>query len=467
MTTHRILAGAAILSCLLTPSTFASTPTPNAVKYKDSSLPNGKGSSGRATVEARALLGADRMTDIELTTGSFEHSVEPTGSIEKLQIKMPDATLNYNALSSPTHVQRMEGLARHDKLQLHVNVKSGDTTVIQVEETVKLRPNLTASDFAGPATAMAGAPVTITALIRETNGDVGARAACVLFANGQEIDRANNIWVDAGGTVSCRFAHAFDTPSTYDVRVRVSDSNPGDYSTSDNEARGSITVTPPTQDFDAWTWAAKDYTWRAKYIQEGSMFYGFSTPQGWNQSSDFYALISNRTVNFATVRATAVEHTDGELLSDAQFPPLSYNRFCGSSWAELGRLLQVCNVTSTGGAPFVSIALTRVSGDVQYRSHGWEKFYNWETGEYEVYDWADQSTNTYGIQKRMGNTLSLRFNLTDGLTTWEATPSMNLESYTLTNNESRTCWYHPFYEEEVCTEREYYEEGRRGLANYQ
>ena len=460
MTTTRTLTRAAILGCLLTTSAIASTPTPNSVKYKDSSLPNGRGQAGRATVEARALLGADRMTDLELTT-------QPSGTIEKLQIKFGDRTVNYNALSSATHVQRIEGLARHEKLQLHVNVKDGETTVVQVEETVKLRPSLQVTDFAGPASAVAGTPVTFTAVIREMNGDVGARAACVLVANGQEIDRANNIWVDAGGMVSCRFAYAFEQPNTYDVRVRVSDSNPGDYLSSDNEAGASITVNPPTQAFDAWTWSAKDYTWHAKYIQEGSMFYGFSTPQGWNQSSDFYAMIANRTVNFAAVRAEAVEHTDGELLSNAQFPPLSYNQNCGSSWAELGRLLQVCNVTWNGGAPFVSIALTRVSGDVQYRSHGWEKFYNWNTGQYEVYDWSNESRNTYGIQKRFGNTLSLRFTLTDGVTTWQASPSVVLEPYTLTNNEPWTCWYHPFYEEMVCTEREYYEEGKRGLANYQ
>ncbi|MGI9166054.1 MAG: hypothetical protein ACR2G5_06670 [Pyrinomonadaceae bacterium] len=45
--------------------------------------------------------------------------------------------------------------------------------------------------------------------MRELKGDVGATADLILYADGVEVDRANGVWVDAGGTVSCVFTHTF------------------------------------------------------------------------------------------------------------------------------------------------------------------------------------------------------------------------------------------------------------------
>src|SRR5207249_119724 len=91
--------------------------------------------------------------------------------------------------------------------------KAGTT---DVEATaVHFRPDLVASRLDAPAQAPVGAAVNLQGFILERNGEVGARADCVLYVDGAAADRATGIWVDAGGMVACAMTHVFTEARTY------------------------------------------------------------------------------------------------------------------------------------------------------------------------------------------------------------------------------------------------------------
>ena len=72
------------------------------------------------------------------------------------------------------------------------------------------------------------------ATIREMKGDLGAKADCVLSADGHIVDRVAGIWVDAGGVVTCHFSHTFASTGQHAIRVDVGNVMPGDYDMSNN-----------------------------------------------------------------------------------------------------------------------------------------------------------------------------------------------------------------------------------------
>lgn len=52
----------------------------SSLHYRESGIPNSRGSEGSAVVTARALLGKDNNTSVELTTGNLDSSATPPGS---------------------------------------------------------------------------------------------------------------------------------------------------------------------------------------------------------------------------------------------------------------------------------------------------------------------------------------------------------------------------------------------------
>ncbi|HEX8290608.1 MAG TPA: hypothetical protein VF570_02555, partial [Pyrinomonadaceae bacterium] len=59
----------------------------NAKKYRDAGLPAATGRSGSASLTARALLGKDGRTSVELTTGALDSATPAPGRIVKAQLK--------------------------------------------------------------------------------------------------------------------------------------------------------------------------------------------------------------------------------------------------------------------------------------------------------------------------------------------------------------------------------------------
>ena len=235
------------------------TAVSNAIRYRDSGLKPATGRSGSATLLARALGNKDGSTDLEVTTGaSLDGAPAAPGNLNKVQVKAfspagtnPLFTQNYNGLTSGGRAAyHYVGIGRGARMEVQSNIGGIDphrTDVVTVTEVVKARPDLAVSNVAAPGKAYRGAPVMISATVRELNADVGATDDCVLYADGVEIDRINNQWVDANGTVRCIFNHAFTSIGTKALEVRSQNVVPGDWDLANNSAAGTVTiVNPPT-----------------------------------------------------------------------------------------------------------------------------------------------------------------------------------------------------------------------------
>ncbi|HVX40072.1 MAG TPA: hypothetical protein VHB25_10905 [Gemmatimonadaceae bacterium] len=226
---------------------------PNSLKYADNGIKPATGRSGSASLEARALLAKDGSTQVEATTGDLETGAS-VGTITKTQVKFligHGFTRNANNLNAGGYwTNTFAGLARGTGVEVQANVGDIDgkrTDVVTVATQVAARPDIDVRSVNAPATAITHTPVNIVAVLSETNGDVGARADCVLSVDGTQVAQAKGIWVDAGGTVSCAFTHTFDAAGTYTIGATAANVNPGDWDTSNNSSSASITVADPGQ----------------------------------------------------------------------------------------------------------------------------------------------------------------------------------------------------------------------------
>src|SRR6476646_4391922 len=66
----------------------------NAKHYRESGVGNATGRTGSAHIIARALLGEDGNTTVEVTTGALDSNVTPPGSFGKVQFKPLDPNGN-------------------------------------------------------------------------------------------------------------------------------------------------------------------------------------------------------------------------------------------------------------------------------------------------------------------------------------------------------------------------------------
>lgn len=224
---------------------------PNAEKYADNGSHPVTGRSGSAVVQSRALLAKDNSTLVEATTGTldgaagagnFRH-VSVTPSINSVN----DTTVVYNNLKAGGYWSHTyTGLAHNQSVRVDTNVTDLDprTDVVTTIDTVKKRPDLS-TDITGPAKAYRNRPVNFVAHVRELNGDVGARADCVLSVDGSPVDRAQAIWVDAGGFVACSFTATFAALGNHQVNVNVGNVVPGDWDLSNNTASTTIQIVDP------------------------------------------------------------------------------------------------------------------------------------------------------------------------------------------------------------------------------
>ena len=237
------------------PATAQSIPAyaiPNAKHYRESGVGNATGRSGTAQLTARALLGEDGNTTLEVTTGVMDSVTPPPGSFSKVQFKplTPDGDAlyarNFTPLSTPTGYYSFSwpSLARHQQAQIQANITGIDhrTDVVTLVDTVKLRPDLAVQKLILPDSPIVNAPVTITANVVELNGDSPATTTCQLAVDGVLVDQANNVYVDAGGGVSCAFTHTFDTTGSHTIQVTAANVVPADWDTGNNSASGIINV---------------------------------------------------------------------------------------------------------------------------------------------------------------------------------------------------------------------------------
>jgi hypothetical protein len=459
---------------LLTTSLFAQRQTvPNTVKYKDSGIPNATGRSGSASVEARALLGRDGVTHLELTTGSFDDG-GASGEIAKVQVKTGTATKNYDNLENGgTATLATNGLLRHQSIQMQTNVRGVDhrNDVVTLDTVVKLRPDLAVTAVSAPPQVLPNATVTIYATVQELNGDTGARANARLLVGGAETDRADNIWVDSNGNVSVAFTHTFTAYGSAELQVIVDSVDPGDWDDANNSAVASVEV---AERLDNWSVHAVERTSSNEQSSHSPLWDTHTVMSQTHQQTDFYGWIQHPVALTGFSMSTSAS-SDGMVLYDYPSVPF-FEPFrtspngarCTSAETSDPRIDVCSQPMSNSQAPngFMLFEIHFGVGDVVYHSWG----YSYADDPYDPYDQPrgvyDQSSVRKETKGPLGNTVQWDFRFTDGDgVVYHEQPFLS----SLTTRQSQLnfpwrCFYSDDWGFEVCSD--YYDQSvtREGYA---
>jgi hypothetical protein len=219
--------------------------------------------------------------------------------------------------------------------------------------------------------------VNLVATVSEGNGDVGARADCVLYVDGVEADRARGIWVDAGDDVTCAFTHAFTSVGARRVRVEAASVSPADYDPANNAAEATVLVTGGA-DFN-YTAIAEDYVERSEQVDSARAVYDggqaieqHSTIHGPHaiQSGALYGWMPHG-VSLATARVRVRQSTNGVTVhaggwpdAAAGYPLLAAQPGCTSGWHE-GVIVYLCSI-GTADAGVTNVQYLRTGSEVTY-----------------------------------------------------------------------------------------------------
>jgi hypothetical protein len=352
----------------------------NSVKYSDAGAKPATGRSGSASLQARALYGRDGSVLVEATTGNLDGAAGP-GQIRKMQMKVlsadgkPMSTQNFVGHGSYWTITGSD-IALNGRVQLQANIGGIDGSrndVVTVSVPVKRLPDVAVDGLTAPARAIAGTPVMLTATVSERNGDVGARANCMLSIDDQLTDQAHGIWVDAGHTVSCAFQATMPVGS-HKVTVYANGVTPDDWDPTDNTASTSIDVLSPESPLAySSTFNASDYDYYShtkKSSADGS-YLDETTTNGTRQNRSL-AMTSTTDSTFAfPVQVRSALVADGSSVFDytkdiALDPAQSTgNADCGVLM-DGGYYLSVCNLR--GNAPHSEVVLSSLGGRVTYFS---------------------------------------------------------------------------------------------------
>lgn len=364
--------------------TGASRHISNSVKYKDHGAKPAHGRAGTAKMEVLALLAKDGSTEVDASTGSIELGTTD-GIFRRMLVKLSTAgrlrrVASYHDLSSGTWTKTFSTLRHGDSVWLQGYITGVDahrTDVVTASAPVGLRPDLAVQSVRGPAQARPQQLVNFSATLSETNGDVGARANCVLSVNGAPVDSASGIWVDAGGVVSCAFAHTFDIAGTYAVQVAATNVSPSDWDATNNSANTSITIVDPGQPIASGTMSVQKMNrqWTRSYSQSGgSLGPDTRSETGQESSLDVYVNALDLTSNAQPQHVDAVITVDGTIRHSASFDtPSSISNNSGASYTQLcweydsdGEWLNACSYSDANGTKNTNYYYELRAGSVTY-----------------------------------------------------------------------------------------------------
>ena len=363
---------------------FAHRHFSNSQKYKDAGAKPAHGRAGTATMEVLALLAKDGTTEVDASTGSLELGTTD-GIFRALFLKLSSRGrvkrfVSYNDLSSGTWTKTFPSLRHGDSVWLQGYITGVDAHRIDVVRTaaaVKLRPDIAVQSVQGPAQSRPQQLVNFSATLSETNGDLGARANCVLSVNGAPVDSATGIWVDAGGVVSCAFAHTFSTAGTYAVQVAATNVSPSDWDSSNNSASTSITIVDPGQPIASGTISVQkmDRQWTRAYTQSGgSLGPDTRSETGQESSLDVFVNALDLTSNALPQHVDAVITVDGTIQHSATFdtPSLISNN-SGATYSQVcweydsdGEFLSACSYSDASGTMNTNYYYELRAGTVTY-----------------------------------------------------------------------------------------------------
>jgi hypothetical protein len=464
----------------------------NAKHYRESGVGNAKGRTGSAHMTARALLGEDGNTTIEVSTGVLDSAATPPGSFAKVQFKPLDpdgdamVAQNFTTLSTATGYYSFSWptLYRHQQAQIQGNITGIDnrTDVVTVVDTVKLRPDLAIQNFHIPTSAYVDAPVTIPANVVELNGDSPAITTCQLAVDGTVVDHASNVYVDAGGSVSCAFAYTFAATGSHTIQVTAANVAPGDWDTANNSASGTINIVENASIAEHGTASFFDQkggfplsnTFTMQAWQNGSSVYNYSNTTGTtgeeqDAETTFHSGACAGSTNAVPyqfpVDITYTETMDGTSVYSAKATGITggatstavNKAMCGST--AMTRIQQVGSgvaddytfrVTSDTYYDSASIPIsmsqqvesTRNAGDVTYLSSGYQCqwFSDCSNPPTNYYMWNNPSQTVLGNLVPLGSTWGASITARDaGGNGFGGSISVSLSNDQITSGRPNTC----------------------------
>jgi len=446
MRTARMLA-AVTAALLLSTTAFAQEEDtgkleliPNSVKYSDTGVKNATGRSGAASVEARALLSQNGTTTIEVTTGALDSGAAAPGSIDRLQLKLGNDVTNYNNLGNGgTFTLERTGLARHTPLQIQTNVSGIDPTrtdVVTVDTVVARRPDLKVTEVDAPAAVRLDQPFTVTALVAELNGDVGARTDCLLTTtSGTVLDRADGIWVDADDTVQCMFSLSLSALGSHSFQIRLANTKPADWEPwFDNLTFRVLGVTSKQ-------WEAKSTqrrTWRRSVITSSNDPEHPDDDLRDDTVDQFsFSGVVDAPIDFHNFQFSIEEKTDGNLIyrydPAGGFLPDVNDTGCRLS----DRRHAIYTVCRFGNG--LAVNVNTFASKAVFVSSFWIQRYDPATGQPSWIRATAGRTITSGPLTRYGSTHDVRIRLTDGVSSWEAAPFMVLQAWEAPEEQQTSC----------------------------
>ncbi len=442
---------------------------PNSQRYRDRGSHPATGRSGSASLTMRALLGRDGVTTLDLSTGVLDGA--SPGIIAKTQVKAFDAsdkltwTVNYNQpLQGGAVSYQYPGRARNTLILAQSNVRGIDgarTDVVTVSTPVKLRPDLRADGRLGaPASAIVNTPVNIFATVRETNGDVGALADCVLYVNGARADEALGIWVDAGSAASCAFAWTFPSVGTQQVQVKLAHITPADYDNrNDDSPTASIEVTPAVLYYNAWASDATsnmsdEYSnsWVSSDGLRREEFSYYNTRYDHWQFAGIYAS-SVGELSFPLRRLELSQSTGGALIAETdasdvaptyQWGDASNGGACLYTGSD-GVFFMLCTASYSGGGQVqrsTSVQYARSAGEATYFGRNFYHFWNDAPPAYD-FGWVNNYDYTYspGVPfVAYGNDYAFRMHVQGSDNGFAITPVIPLTPFNYSFDTGRWCW---------------------------
>lgn len=426
------------LALFVSLSTDAQEYIPNAIKYSDTGLQPATGRAGDVDVAARALLGADGATDVEVTTGTFDGGT-PTGTLQRVQVKaglhLEDPITRTFEASGTFASLRLDGLALRPRetIQIQTNAQSAEETrtgVVTLTETVKRRPDLRAHSVDVPPNGIEGHPVNVYLSVYESNGDVGARADCVLRVNGVEVDRATNIWVDANGGVTCAMAHVFQTAGLYPITLSVENVSPGDWNPANNSRSVNVNVRPTSQIVAGGSYVATaadrttEYEWRSQSDE---------TAANWENEHTHSVDRTNNTrldaafpaeLDFASMQISLAEESDGQQLAFMQstryLEPENYP-YTNCVQLNFGRTHSYFACVNNG---VTTVHYARGSRATRYYSRWWGMYTRDWLGDTYTFDY-DMHMNRPARQ--YGSTVSMQLIAADADQIWQVEPYLVMQ----------------------------------------
>src|SRR5258708_240873 len=394
--------------------------------YKDEGEKPARAQVGRTVFKARALLAKDGVTDLEVTTGSFDTSSTPPGHLSEVHVKAFRLDGKHQFDKEFEHLRSGGGYARfsfplpapvkrrgdddgdhdHDRakdtrlehgqlLKLHVEGKglpSADEgeAEAKMETTVKYRPYLNVTSLHYPASAPVKTAVEVSASVVEEMRDTGAHADCVLSVDGKPVDKAPSIWIDANGAVTCHLVYVFPVSGKHSIAVSMQNVAPGEYDSDGDTLSGSIQI--QNSSFTTYQSSATDLTNTTLSVRDTFATAASTVPDKHvalttithTQTRSLFGTIGG-AVNLPLKKVSYSDQSDGTPLSSLAFADLAADSTSASTlpaYDSVATIIRADSATgcwftmnrysnSTTGAGVTNVSWVFHGGDITYHSESY------------------------------------------------------------------------------------------------